>query len=121
MTDIRRMFDPKTITLIGASDREDSAGRNLLQRRILGIGRLIIEPEGRSGEFAVVVHDDFHGKGLRFKLVDVMVGFAQEKGLKEVYPLVQSDNTKILSLCRKLGFGIEFLPDKLSRVSLPLN
>jgi acetyltransferase len=91
------------------------------KRRILGIGRLIIEPDGRSGEFAVVVHDNFHGKGLGYKLVDMMIGFAQEKGLAEVYALVQSDNTKMLSLCRKLGFGIESLPDKLSRVSLPLN
>ena len=91
------------------------------KRRILGIGRLIIEPEGRSGEFAVVVHDDFHGKGLGYKLVDMMIGFAQEKGLEEVYALVQSDNTKMLSLCRKLGFAIELLPDKLSRASLPLN
>jgi acetyltransferase len=91
------------------------------KRRILGIGRLIIEPEGRSGEFAVVVHDDFHGKGMGYKLVDMMIGFAQEKGLEEVYALVQSDNTKMLSLCRKLGFGIESLPEKISRVRLPLN
>jgi acetyltransferase len=67
------------------------------------------------------VHDDFRGEGLGYKLVDMMIGIAQEKGLEEVYALVQSDNTKMLSLCRKLDFAVEFLPDKLSRVSLPLN
>jgi acetyltransferase len=91
------------------------------KRRIIGIGRLIIEPHGKSGEFAVVVHDDFHGKGLGYKLVDMVIGIAQEKELEEVYALVQSDNTRMLSVCRKLGCAIEPLPDKLSRVSLQLN
>ncbi len=91
------------------------------KRRIIGIGRLIIEPDGKSGEFAVVVQDDFHGRGLGYKLVDMMIGIAQEKALEEVYALVQSDNTRMLSVCRKLGCSIEQLPDKLSRVSLQLN
>ena len=89
--------------------------------RIIGIGRLIIEPDGKSGEFAVVVHDDFHGRGLGYKLVDMMIGIAQEKGLEEVYALVQSDNTRMLSVCRKLGCAIEPLPEKLSRVSLQMH
>ncbi len=90
------------------------------KRRIIGIGRLIVEPDGKKGEFAVVVHDDFHGKGLGHKLVDMMIGIAQEKGLDECYAFVQSDNRKMISLCRKLGCGIEALPDSLSRVSLLL-
>ncbi len=91
------------------------------KRRIIGIGRLIIEPDGKTGEFAVVVQDDFHGKGLGYKLVDMMIGIAQEKALEEVYALVQSDNTRMLSVCKKLGCTIEQLPEKLSRVSLQLN
>ena len=91
------------------------------KRRIIGIGRLIIEPDGKTGEFAVVVQDDFHGKGLGYKLVDMMIGIAQEKALEEVYALVQSDNTRMLSVCKKLGCAIEQLPEKLSRVSLQLH
>ncbi|HVN24701.1 MAG TPA: bifunctional acetate--CoA ligase family protein/GNAT family N-acetyltransferase [Syntrophorhabdales bacterium] len=90
------------------------------KRRIIGIGRLIIEPDGKSGEFAVVVQDDFHGKGLGYKLVDMIIGIAQERGLHEVYALVQSDNTRMLNVCRKLGCSVEQLPEKLSRVSLQL-
>ena len=90
------------------------------KRRIIGIGRLIAEPDGKKGEFAVVVHDDFHGKGLGHKLVDMMIGIAQDKGLDECYAFVQSDNRKMMSLCRKLGCDIEALPDNLSRVSLLL-
>jgi len=90
------------------------------KKRIIGIGRLFIEPDGKKGEFAVVVHDDFHGKGLGYKLVDMMIGLGQERGLEEVYALVQSDNTRMLSVCMKLGCAVEQLPDKLSRVSLQL-
>lgn len=105
-------------------DREMAIVAELRQgekRRIIGIGRLIIEPDSKKAEFAVVVHDDFHGKGLGYKLVDMMIGIAQEKGLEETYALVQSDNTKMLAVCRKLGCSIEPLPDKLSKVTLQLD
>lgn len=88
------------------------------KRRIVGIGRLIVEPDAKKGEFAVVVHDDFHGKGLGYKLADMVIGIAQEKGLEECYAFVQSDNRKMLRLCGKLGCSIENLPDGIARVSL---
>ena len=34
------------------------------KRPIIGIGRLIMEPDGRKAKLAVLVHDHFHGKGL---------------------------------------------------------
>lgn len=94
--------------------------KNGERRRIIGIGRLIVEPDAMRGEFAVVVHDDFHGKGLGYKLVDMMVGIAQEKGLEECYAFVQADNNRMINVCRKLGCGIDALPDGLVRVSLLL-
>ena len=90
------------------------------RKRLIGIGRLIIEPDFRKGEFAVVIHDDFQGKGLGYKLVDMIIGIAQEKGLKEIYGIVLTDNTRMLKLCKRLGFHITHLPDGISRVNLAL-
>ena len=90
------------------------------KRRIIGIGRLTVEPDAKRGEFAVVVHDDFHGKGLGYKLVDIMIGIAQEKGLEECYAFVQAENRRMINVCRKLGCVIDALPDGLARVSLLL-
>lgn len=90
------------------------------KRRIVGIGRLIIEPDFRSSQFAVLVHDDFQGKGLGYTLIDMMIGIAQEKGLEEIYGIVLTDNDRMLKVCRKLGFVRTLLPDGISRVTLML-
>ncbi|NLW34103.1 bifunctional acetate--CoA ligase family protein/GNAT family N-acetyltransferase [Syntrophorhabdus aromaticivorans] len=89
-------------------------------RKIVGIGRLIVEPDFKSGQFAVLVHDSFQGKGLGFALIDMMIGIAQEKGLDEIYGIVLSENERMLKICRKLGFSRTLLPDGISRVTLRL-
>jgi len=52
------------------------------KRRLIGIGTLNIDPDFGNGEFSVVVHDDYQGKGLGYKLIDTLIGIAQEKGLR---------------------------------------
>ncbi len=90
------------------------------KRKIIGIGRLIVEPDFRSGEYAVLVHDDYHGKGLGYKLVDVIIGIAQDKGLEEIYGTVLTENQKMLGVARKLGFTTKWQPDGISKVTLTL-
>ena len=90
------------------------------KRRIVGIGRLIIESDFKKGEFAVVVHDQYQGKGLGYKLVDMIIGVAQEKGLEKIYGIVLTDNKAMLRICNELGFRIRNLQDGTSWVELPL-
>ncbi|HVN24245.1 MAG TPA: bifunctional acetate--CoA ligase family protein/GNAT family N-acetyltransferase [Syntrophorhabdales bacterium] len=90
------------------------------RRKMIGIGRLIIDREFKSGEFAVLVHDNYHGKGLGYKLVDVLIGIGEEKGLQNIYGEVLTGNDKMLAVCRKLGFTIESTDEDMTRVVLPL-
>ena len=90
------------------------------KRRIVGIGTLVTETSQKSAEYAVLVHDDYQGKGLGYKLLDVLIGIAQEKGLEEIYGFVLAHNTKMLDICKRLGFLVEALPDKIVKVRLPL-
>ena len=90
------------------------------RRRNVGVGRLIIEPGGGSGEFAIVVADDFQNNGLGLKLCDMLIGIAQEKGLRNIYGIVLSDNWKMLGLVKKLGFTVKPLPKGETRVTLEL-
>ncbi len=90
------------------------------KRRIIGISRLIVEADGKKAEYAIVIHDDFQGKGLGYKMVDILIGLAQDKGLDEIYGSVLSENEKMLSVVEKLGFKITREPDGISHVSLVL-
>jgi acetyltransferase len=91
------------------------------KRKLIGIGRLIIDREFKSGEFAVLIHDDYHGKGLGFKLVDVLIGIAEEKGLERIYGEVLTENETMLAVCRKLGFTMEAIDDEITMVNFSLH
>ena len=89
------------------------------RRRNVGVSRLIVAP-GQTGEFAVVVADDFQNNGLGLKLCDMLIGIGQEKGLKNIYGIVLSGNRKMISLARKLGFTRERLSVGESKIILEL-
>ncbi len=90
------------------------------QKRLIGMGRLIMEPDLKKGEFAVIVHDAYQGKGLGYKLVDTVIGIGHEKGVEEIYGFVLSDNTNMLNMSRKLGCTIEPLEEGITKVTLRL-
>jgi len=90
------------------------------KRGIVGIGRLIMDPDFRDGEFAVVVHDDYQGKGLGYKLIDMLIGIAQERGLSMIHGDVLSENRKMLPVASELGFAVKPLAGGISRVELQL-
>ncbi|MCX5816739.1 MAG: bifunctional acetate--CoA ligase family protein/GNAT family N-acetyltransferase [Proteobacteria bacterium] len=90
------------------------------EKRIIGIGRLIIESGTKSCEYAVLVHDQYQGKGLGYKLVDLLIGIAQDKGLDEIYGTVLSENDKMLRVSKKLGFKLSRLPEGLTEARLAL-
>ncbi|OPX95833.1 MAG: Succinyl-CoA ligase (ADP-forming) subunit alpha [Syntrophorhabdus sp. PtaB.Bin006] len=89
-------------------------------KRMIGGARLISEPDSGKAQFAILVHDDFQRMGLGAKLIDILIGIAQEKRLDEIYGLVLTENRKMLALCRKLGFKVKWEPDGVSRVTLSL-
>ncbi len=90
------------------------------RKKMIGISRLICDREFKSGEFAVLVHDDFQGVGLGYKLVDVIIGIAEEKGLEYIFGEVLSDNRRMLAVCSKLGFTTEEADEETTKVSLAL-
>ncbi len=91
------------------------------KRRIVGIGSLTVDVNrGNAGEFGIIVHDEFQGKGLASKLLDVLIGIAGERGLKEFYGYLEPTNGRMTYLCEKLGMTRSRSPEDLIRVSLSL-
>ncbi|PWB52597.1 MAG: acetyl-CoA synthetase [Candidatus Methanoperedenaceae archaeon] len=94
--------------------------KNSEEKRFIGIARVVMDSDFKKGEFAVVVHDDFQGKGLGHKLIDMMIGIAQEKDLEKIYGMVLTDNYRMIRTCEDMGFSVSHLPDGISMVELTL-
>ncbi len=87
-------------------------------RRIVGMGRLTIDPDFTRAEFDIFVLDAFQDKGLGSRLVDAVVDLGREKGIREIYGVILSDNTKMLKMCAKRGCTFETLEKGTTRVTL---
>lgn len=73
----------------------------------LGVARFATNPDGESCEFALVIADCMHGKGLGQKLMGAMMDAARSKGLKVIEGEVLRNNTDMLHLMDRLGFTVE--------------
>jgi acetyltransferase len=95
-------------------DREIAIVAELLEegrRKILGISRISIEPDGKGGEMAFIVGDKWQNLGLGTKMVDYTLDIAIEMGVENVYAIMLPDNYRALTLTKKMGFDIEYLSD----------
>ena len=82
-------------------------GEFLDTERIVGVSRYITNPDQSSCEFALVVADDFSGKGLGSRLMLSIMDVARERGLTEMDGLVLANNPSMLKLMRSLGFSVK--------------
>ncbi len=83
----------------------------LATERIVGVSRYVTNPDLSSCEFALVVADDFAGKGMGSRLMLSIMDVAREKGLSTIEGLVLANNPDMLKLMRSLGFSIKPYPD----------
>jgi acetyltransferase len=91
------------------------------KERILGVVRLIEEPDGTRGEIAFIVADPWQGLGLGSKMVDYMIEISIERGLEEIYGVMLPDNYRVHRLMEKMGFQLERQKDGLVKAMLDLN
>jgi acetyltransferase len=90
------------------------------KRKILGVTRLSIESDEKSGEMAFLVSDYWQGLGLGTKMVDYVLDIAKEKGIDQVHAIILQDNYRALSLSKKMGFKIDYLNDGTVKTTLNL-
>ncbi len=104
-------------------DREVAIVAELMEggrRKLLGVSRLNIEPDGKHGEMSFLVSDRYQGLGLGTKLVDYTLDIAKEKGVENLYAIMLPDNYRAISLTRKMGFDLEYLSDSTVKGTLDL-
>jgi acetyltransferase len=91
------------------------------KKRIIGVSRIILEPGGKLGEFAVVVGDKWQGFGLGTKLIDYIIEISKDMHLKTIYGYVISDNAKMVHLCNKKGFKMTPVDEEIRKATLDLS
>ena len=77
----------------------------------LGVARYAINPDGTSCEFAIVIADDWHGRGLARRLMGALIDCARSNGLVAINGDILAENSNMLRFVTGLGFTLSAHPD----------
>ncbi len=91
------------------------------KKKLIGVGRLISDPDVVVSEYAVLVTDAWQHKDLGYILTDYCLEIAQQSGIKRVVAETTKDNKAMVSVFRKLGFKIHYNDDTTVSVSKELD
>ncbi|MDZ4251381.1 MAG: GNAT family N-acetyltransferase [Sulfuritalea sp.] len=89
----------------------------------IGVVRYATNPDGDSCEFAIVVADDWQGKGLARRLMGILIDTARSNGLRYMHGDFLAENSRMLAFVSSLGFVLSTHPEDsgLKRGVLVLN
>ncbi len=71
---------------------------------VLGVSRLVSDPEGETAEFALLVRTDHQQHGLGRHLLQAIIDYGRARGLRQVWGEVMAGNERMLNLAAALGF-----------------
>jgi acetyltransferase len=72
---------------------------------LLGVSRLVLDPDLIHGEFGILVRSDMHGRGLGQHLMNTLLRYAQSEGVQEIKGIVHVENRAMLEMAQRLGFA----------------
>ncbi len=81
------------------------------QQRIIGVSRIVTNPDGASCEFSLVVADELKGQGIGSRLMQSIMDVARSKGLSEIMGLILTNNGPMLKLMHSLDFRVGPFPE----------
>jgi acetyltransferase len=89
---------------------------------LLGVARMVSDPNRTRAEYAVLVASDLKGQGLGWLLMQTLIDYARREKFTALVGDVIAENAAMLNMCRDLGFKIETSPDDstINRVTLHL-
>ncbi len=79
-------------------------------RKLLGVGRLVADPDHENVEYAVLIVDEWQNRGLGGILTDFCFEIAKKWGLKRIVAQTTTDNPRMIEVFRKRGFSITVDP-----------
>jgi acetyltransferase len=77
----------------------------------LGVARYVMNPDGQSCEFALVVADRWQHRGIGSHLMSALIDAARKRGFKRMIGEILTGNRNMLELAESLGFSLHASPD----------
>ncbi len=81
------------------------------RKKLIGVGRLIADPDVETVEYAVLITDEWQRKELGQILTEYCVEIAKNSGLKRVAAETTKDNKAMIAVFKKLDFKVHFNED----------
>jgi len=91
------------------------------KRKLLGVGRLIADPDHEEVEYAVLIADAWQKKELGSILTDYCLEIAAKWNLKRIVAQTTTDNSRMISVFKKRGFRITIGDDSTVDVVKEIN
>ncbi|MCU0612303.1 MAG: bifunctional acetate--CoA ligase family protein/GNAT family N-acetyltransferase [Candidatus Eisenbacteria bacterium] len=76
------------------------------ERKLIGVGRLIADPDHESVEYAVLIVDAWQKRELGSRLTDYCMDVARKWKLKRIVAQTTSDNRPMIAVFQKRGFTV---------------
>lgn len=90
------------------------------KRRLIGVGRLIADPDLETTEYAVLIVDEYQRKELGLILTNYCEEIAVTAGVKRMIAETTKDNKSMISVFKKLNFKVHYGDDTNVSVSKDL-
>src|SRR5262245_46355774 len=92
------------------------------REREVGVARFVKNQDAPGeAEFAIVLADDWQGRGLGRKLLTNLLDAAKREGVRRLVGSTLSSNSGMLALARRLGFQLARDPDSALVTNLTLD
>ncbi|MCX6284071.1 MAG: GNAT family N-acetyltransferase, partial [Bacteroidetes bacterium] len=76
------------------------------KRKLVGVGRLIADPDHETVEYAILIIDAYQKKDLGNIITDFCIEIAKKWNLKKIVAQTTTDNKRMISVFRKRGFSV---------------
>jgi len=105
---IRICFADYDRNMVLVAERRNAATK---EREILAVARLSKNRAGDEAEFAVLITDEFQGRGLGTEMVNRLLETGRAEKLSAITADILGENLQMLRVCKLLGFELEFSQD----------
>lgn len=110
------LTDPERETVLVAAVNNSNSG----ERNIVGVGRLNKLANAVKAEVALVVLDQFQGRGIGTELLRHLVQEARNQNVGRLEAEMLRDNTTIQRVFKKLGFHLQLIDARSVRAALSI-